>query len=117
MADFLLTQPPPDNWQEDLIDLEKAGGERLRMLWSQGDSQVAGYGLALMQARLLAGVDVAAAIEKYNDWMFEQLAIVVQEPDPIRGKAFGGRSEKCKQLVQVMRLEQESDLLDPPRSD
>lgn len=117
MADFLLTQPPPDNWHEELIDIEKAGGDRLRMLWSQGDSQVGEYGLALMQARLLAGLKVAAAIEEYNDWMFDQLALVVVERDPLSGKAFNGRSEKCKQLVQVMRLEQEDDLLNPVESD
>jgi len=109
LSDFLSTQSPRVE-PEELADATMAV-ERLRDLWIGADELIADYNAALTQGRLLAGPEVATAIEAHDDWMVEQFGILAAHPNPIESNAFEGVQEKRGSLIQAMRHEQEKDLL------
>lgn len=109
LVNFLPTRTSPVE-PEQLRD-EKMAIDRLRQLWLGADELIAEYNAALAQGRLLAGNEVAAALEEYDDWMMEQFSLLGLHPDPDESKAFEGIYEKRGPLLQAMRREQDGDLL------
>lgn len=113
VADFLIMQPPTDthdNAIDPALAAEKAQ-ERFRKLWTGGDEHIVEYTTALMQGRLLASPEVAAALEEFDDWMEKQFAVITTAQNPLSSGAFLKKDEKREPLIKAMRLEQERDLL------
>lgn len=78
---------------------------------------MAEYAAALAQARLLAGAEVATALEEFDDWIGDQVVIAVKDPNPLLSKAFMGSDKKQVELIHAMQLEQDGDLVSAEKDD
>jgi hypothetical protein len=105
VGDFLVMQPPIDVEQTPISS--DAAAKRARELWAGGNEHMAEYAAALAQARLLAGAEVATALEEFDDWMGDQVVIAMMDPDPLRSEAFMGSDKKQVTLIHAMQLEQD----------
>jgi hypothetical protein len=107
VTDFVLAQQPGDG------DLKQASEvrERLRRLRKSGDAQFAEYFAARLQVNLVASEQVNSKFEEFVNWMNGQIGVAVGQADPLESGAFDGHAERRKELVEAMRMEQESDLV------